>query len=164
MLLQFLTWLFFVSFEWGGMKNFSSLHILAMCTDQGTRSDALLKCKGKISISYAMAKVCDELYLLRKHFIYTGFWVLLYFMPVLKNDWLIWHYVKKLCLRCSSAMLQEQYLNLMECMASGRAAVPIFNRRKLKNRHELLVGIKQAWGRERPQSKNKLKKIEGWVW
>lgn len=81
MLLQFLTWLFFVFFEWGGMKNFGSLHILAMRIDQGMWSDPLLKCKGKISISYTMAKVCDELYVLRKHFIYPGFWVLLYFMP-----------------------------------------------------------------------------------
>lgn len=45
-----------------------------------------------------------------------------------------------------------------------RAAVAIFNRRKLKNRHELLVAVKKAWGREGPQSKDKLKKIEGWVW
>lgn len=61
-------------------------------------------------------------------------------------------------------MAQEQYLNLLQYMASGRAAVAIFNRRKLKNRHELLVAVKKAWGREGPQSKDKLKKIEGWVW
>lgn len=60
-------------------------------------------------------------------------------------------------------MLQEQYLHLLQCMASGRAAIAIFNRRKLKNRHELLVSIKKAWGREGSKSKDKLKKIEGWV-
>lgn len=32
--LQFLTWLFFVLFGWGGIENFSSLHILTMSTDQ----------------------------------------------------------------------------------------------------------------------------------
>lgn len=60
MLLQFLTWLFFVFFEWGGMKNFSSLHTLSMGTGQGMWSNPLLKCKGKISISYTMEKVCSK--------------------------------------------------------------------------------------------------------
>lgn len=57
-----------------------------------------------------------------------------------------------------------EYLNLLECMAGGRAAVAIFNIRKLKNGHELHVGIKKVWGRERPQSKDKLREIEGWEW
>lgn len=47
MLLRFLTWLFSVFFEWGRMKNFSSLHALTMCIDKCVQSDMLFEVQGQ---------------------------------------------------------------------------------------------------------------------
>lgn len=65
--------LFSFFFEWRRMEHFSSLKALIILHGQRCIVICCFKLKGKIRIADTVAKVCDELYVIRKYFLYTEF-------------------------------------------------------------------------------------------